>query len=203
MNDSETSRHIEERLREDPNNKDLLTEASRYYHRLAMQGSELALERAGESVKALLAKDKRNVEALSIHANLIILKMKSTRSFLVKIFALLRAGRMLDRAVKIDPTNMTARTVRAFTALVFPSFLRRWKKAVNDFEYLIKRKAEDPSLLPDEMMPKVYYNLGLAYAKSGQIADAVRILAEVISRFPQANESQRAQSLMDKVGGGT
>jgi TolA-binding protein len=98
---------------------------------------------------------------------------------------------------------MTARTVRAFTALVFPSFLRRWKKAVNDFEYLIKRKAEDPSLLPDEMMPKVYYNLGLAYAKSGQIADAVRILAEVISRFPQANESQRAQSLMDKVGGGT
>jgi tetratricopeptide (TPR) repeat protein len=201
LTEHETARHIDERLREDPGNPKLLLEAARYYHRLAMQGSELALDRADEAVKALLAQDKRNAEALAVRANTMILRLKSSRSRLRRIYGLVRAGRMLDCAVRLDPTNMTARTIRAFTALVFPGFLKRWPTAVADFEYLVRRKNEDPSLLPDEMMPKVYYNLGLAYARTGQVAEAVRVLTEVIARFPGAGESERAQSLMEKVKG--
>jgi tetratricopeptide (TPR) repeat protein len=197
----ENPRHIEEILRKDPTNPRSLLEAARYYHRLAMQGSELALDRADEAVKALLAQDKRNAEACAIRANTMILRLKSSRSRLRRIYSLVRAGRILDRAVSFDPTNMTARTIRAFTALVFPGFLKRWPTAVADFEYLIHRKSEDPSLLPDEMMPKVYYNLGLAYAKTGRIADAVRVLTEVITRYPAAGESNRAQALMEKMQG--
>ncbi|HVP58058.1 MAG TPA: tetratricopeptide repeat protein [bacterium] len=201
MTEGETARHIDERLRNDPNNPELLIEAARYYHRLAMQGSELALDRADESVRALLHKDKRNAEAVAIRANTMILRLKASRSRLRRVYTLVRAGRMLDRAVAIDPANMTARTVRAFTALVFPSFLGRWKTAVVDFEYLIKRKAEDSCLLPDEMMPKVYYNLGLAYAKTKQLGQAVRVLTEVVERFPQAHEAERARDLIEKMRG--
>jgi tetratricopeptide (TPR) repeat protein len=197
----ETARHIDERLRADPDNPQLLMEAARYYHRLAMQGSELALDRAAESVKALLAKDRRNAEALAIQANVMIIRLKSSRSFMRKILNLVRAAHMLDRAVTMDPDNMTARTIRAFTALVFPSFFRRWRRAVVDFEYLAKRKAEDPASLPDEMMPKVNFNLGLAYAKTGRVSDAVRVLTGVVTRFPQSSESERAQSLMERIGG--
>ena len=199
MTEGETARHIDERLRQDPTNPGLLLEAARYYHRLAMQGSELALERADESVRALLALDKRNAEALAIHANTMILRLKSSRSRFRRIYSLIRAGRMLDRAVSSDPTDMTARTIRAFTALVFPGFLKRWPTAVADFEYLIRRKREDASLLPDEMMPKVYYNLGLAYAKCGHVGEAVRVLTDVIARFPQSGESERAQTLVEKM----
>lgn len=200
MTEGETARHVDERLRADPANPTLLIEAARYYHRLAMQGSELAIDRADESVRALLRKDRRNAEALAIHANTMILRLKASRSRFRRLFSLIRAGRILDRAVAIDPTNMTARTIRAFTALVFPGILKRWKTAVADFEYLIRRKTEDPSLLPDEMMPKVYYNLGLAYAKSGQAGEAVRVLNEVVARFPQAHEAERAQSLIERMG---
>jgi tetratricopeptide (TPR) repeat protein len=200
LTEGETARHVDERLRADPANPTLLIEAARYYHRLAMQGSELAIDRADESVRALLRKDNRNAEALAIHANTMILRLKASRSRFRRLFSLIRAGRILDRAVAIDPTNMTARTIRAFTALVFPGILKRWKTAVADFEYLILRKTEDPSLLPDEMMPKVYYNLGLAYAKSGQAGEAVRVLNEVVARFPQAHEAERAQSLIERMG---
>lgn len=195
----ENPRHIDELLRQDPANPRLLLEAARYYHRLAMQGSEMALDRADEAVKALLAQDRRNAEACAIHANTSILRLKSSRSRLRRVYVLIKAGRMLDRAVSFDPTNMTARTIRAFTALVFPGFLKRWPTAAADFEYLIRRKGEDPSLLPDEMMPKVYYNLGLAYAKTGRVGDAVRVLTEVVTRFPEAGESDRAQNLMEKM----
>jgi tetratricopeptide (TPR) repeat protein len=200
LTEGETRRHIDERLEQDPENPALLLEAARYYHRLAMQGSELAIDRADESVKALLRKDERNAEALAIHANTMILRLKASRSRFRRLFTLIRAGRILDRAVAIDPTSMTARTIRAFTALVFPNFLKRWKTAATDFEYLIRRKSEDPSLLPDEMMPKVYYNLGLAYAKTGQIVEAVRVLTEVVARFPEAGEAGRAQALIEKMG---
>ena len=49
---------IEEALKQDPQNKDLLMEATRIYHRLAMQGNEASLDMADESVKALLKLDE-------------------------------------------------------------------------------------------------------------------------------------------------
>ena len=199
MADDLTSRHIEERLEADPSNPALLLEAARYYHRLAMQGSETGLERTGAATRALLAKNPRHVEALAILGSYLTIKIKTTRSPFRRLIHFVKAGRVLDRAVKLDPTNVTARTVRGFTALVFPGFLRRAARAVADFEYLIKRKTEDPSLLPDEMMSKIFYNLGLAYSRTGQFGEAQRVLGEVISRFPDSRESERAQALLERL----
>ena len=199
MSDDFTSKHIDERLEQDPTNPDLLVEAARYYYRLAMQGSQAGLQRAGAAAGALLAQDERHVEALAIYGSYLTIKVKTTRSPFRRLFYFLKAGRVLDRAVKLDPTNITARTVRGFTALVFPGFLRRAERAVVDFEYLIERKAEDPSLLPDEMMSKIYYNLGLAYSRTGQAGEARRVLGEVVSRFPESRESGRAQALLERL----
>ena len=44
---------IEEALKQDPRNKDLLLEATRIYHRLAMQGNEASLDMADEGAHAL------------------------------------------------------------------------------------------------------------------------------------------------------
>jgi tetratricopeptide (TPR) repeat protein len=190
---------IEEQLGHDPQNQTLLLDACRLYHRFAMQGDGLAFDNADRSVSSLLAVDKNNVEALAIQGSLHTIRVRKTRSLLRKIYYSIKAARTLDRAVKIDSTNIAARTIRAFTALVLPGFLRRVKTAVRDFEYLIERKREQPELLPDEMMPKVYYNLGLAYAKSGNIEEAMKILAQTMAQFPQTRESTRAQNLLEKI----
>jgi tetratricopeptide (TPR) repeat protein len=192
-------RDIEERLREDPLNKDTLTEASRYYHRLAMQGDGLALDRAEEMVDALLDLDRKNVEALSIAGSLETIKARRSRSLWKRMWYSFKAARTLDRAIKIDPGNVSARTIRAFTALVLPRFLRRLKTAVEDFEYLIGVKSEDPGALPDEMMPKVYYNLGLAHARIGNGERAREILEVVLTKFPDSQEAARAMELLEKL----
>jgi tetratricopeptide (TPR) repeat protein len=190
---------IEARLRNDPHDQAALLEASRFYHRLAMTGQEAAFDKADRAVTRLLRLDKHNVEALAISGSLLTIKARRTPSLFKRIYYAFKAARRLDKAVKTDPANLSARTIRAFTALVLPGFLKRLGRAVDDFEYLIRLKSESPSSLPDEMMPKVYFNLGLAYAKGGDKEHARQVLSEVTSRFPNTRESARAHHLLQRL----
>ncbi|MFC1799926.1 tetratricopeptide repeat protein [Candidatus Eisenbacteria bacterium] len=194
---------IEEALKQDPQNLELLLEVSRLYHRLAMQGNEASLDMADESVKALLRLDGKNVEALSISGSLYTIKARRTTSLFKRIWYSFKAARVLDKAVELDPKNVSARTIRAFTALVLPRYQKRLGTAVGDFEYLLQVKSDDPDVLPDEMMPKVYFNLGFANVKLGNFERAREILSVVIARFPESRESTRAQSLLHKIGEGS
>ncbi len=190
---------LEDQLELDPDNVNLLLEASRYYHRFAMQGSDEAFNKAERSIARILKFDKNNVEALSIAGSLLTIKARRSGSLLKRIWYSIIAARKLDRAVKIDPTNLSARTIRAFTALVLPGFLRRLKTAAEDFEYLIDVKSHHPASLPDEMMPKIYFNLGLAYAKIGDSDRASKVLSFVTENYPGTREHNRAKSLLAKL----
>jgi tetratricopeptide (TPR) repeat protein len=192
-------RSIEERLKANPRDKEALTEATRFYHQIAMRGDDIALDRAAEAVEALLSLDKRNAEGLAIAGSLLTMRARRTTSLFKRMWYAFKAARRLDKAVKADPRNVSARTIRAFTALVLPRYLRRLRTAIEDFEYLIEVKGEDPGALPDEMMPKVYYNLGLAEAKLGNGARAREILEVVMTKFPDAEENHRAHELLEKL----
>jgi tetratricopeptide (TPR) repeat protein len=199
VNGEQSLETIESQLEHDPQNQDLLLEATRHYHRLAMQGDDEAFEKASHSVKILLAANKKHAEALAVKGSLLTIMARTSGSLLRRIYYSIKAAWILDRAVKIDPTNIAARTIRAFTALVLPGFLRRLKTAVRDFEYLVAHKQANPTVLPDEMMPKVYFNLGLAHAKNGDNEKAIGVLSEVISRFPDTREAMRAKRLLAKI----
>ncbi len=199
MTDQNPLKSIEERLERNPRDKDALTEATRFYHQIAMRGDDIALGRAEEVVEALLGLDKRNAEALAIAGSLLTMKARRTGSLTKRMWYAFRAAGKLDAAVKTDPRNVSARTIRAFTALVLPRCLRRLRTAVQDFEFLIEVKAEDPGAMPDEMMPKVYYNLGLAEAKMGNGMRAREILEVVTAKFPDSEENRRAHELLEKL----
>jgi hypothetical protein len=190
---------IEERLSRDPRDKDALSQAARIYHQIAMRGDGLALDRAEEVVDALLREDGTDAEALAIAGSLITMKARRTRSLFKRMWYAFVAARKLDKAVSTDPGNVSARTIRAFTALVLPKYLRRLRTAVEDFDYLIGVKGQDSGALPDEMMPKVYYNLGFALAKMGSGTRAREVLEVVMTKFPSSEEHRRAQELLEKL----
>ena len=174
-------------------------DAAREYHRLAMQGDKVALEKAGEAVDEILASEGDHAEALAVRGSLLTMRAKLTRSFPKRLYYSYKAIRAMNRAVDADPDDPAARAIRGFTSLVLPGFLRRLKVATEDFEYLIRRYQEDPSVLPDEMMPKIYLNLGIAYAKEGRRDAARKALADVTEKFPGSRESDRAQSLLARL----
>lgn len=199
MTDNNPLKSIEERLKENPRDKDALTEATRFYHQIAMRGDDIALDHAEDAVAALLSVDTKNAEAISIAGSLLTMKARRTGSLFKRMWYAFMAARRLDKAVRTDPASVSARTIRAFTALVLPRYLRRLRTAIEDFEYLIEAKGEDPGAMPDEMMPKVYYNLGLAEAKMGNGMRAREILEVVITKFPDSEENSRAHELLEKL----
>jgi tetratricopeptide (TPR) repeat protein len=174
-------------------------EDAREYYRLAMLGDIAAIDMADGAVERLLAEGTGRAEALAIRGGLLTLRAKLTHSFPKRLYYFYKAIKSLNRAVEEEPENPAARTIRGFTSLVLPGFLRRLKVAAEDFEYLIRRYEEDPSFLPDEMMPKIYLNLGIAYAKEGKRDRARKSLAEVTERFPGSGESERAQSVLARL----
>lgn len=194
-----TLKAIEEKMAIEPDNIELLIKACHHYHRLAMEGDCSAIDKAENVIKRILSLDSRNAEALSISGSLLVIKARSSSSWVKRLWYAMTAARRLDRAVRIDPSNPSARTIRAFTGLVLPSFLKRLRKAIDDFEYLIDLKTNDPKRLPDEMMPKVYFNLGLAYAKSGNRRRALEVLDNLVKLFPDTRESLRAKNLMARL----
>jgi tetratricopeptide (TPR) repeat protein len=164
-----------------------------------MQGDAVALDEAERAVDGILKTDRGHAEALAIRGSLLTIRAKLARSFLKRLYYSIKAIRALNRAVEADPDDPAARTIRGFTSLVLPGFLRRLKVAAGDFEYLIRRHQDDPTLLPDEMMPKIYLNLGIAYAKEGKRDEARKALADVTEKFPESRESDRAQSLIARL----
>lgn len=190
---------LEEQLLRDPDNLYILLQVARYHHRLAMQGDDEAFEKAESAVRNLLERDKHHVEALSILGSLFTILARRSGSMLKRGWYSFRAARTLDKAVKIDPDDISARTIRAFTSLVLPRFLKRLKTAVEDFEFLIDVKREHPEKLPDQMMPKVFFNLGLAYARLGEHERARDILEGVVAEYPGTREHNRAKSLIERL----
>jgi tetratricopeptide (TPR) repeat protein len=173
----------------------------KHYHQLAMhmKGPGDILDRADEVARRLLEVEPRNVEAMAISGSLLTIRIRRSRGLFKRMWLAFKAARRLDRAVKIDPDNLSVRTIRAFTGLVLPGFVRRLNSAITDFEYLIRVKEENPEGLPDEMMPKVYLNLGFAYAKKGEYLNAQDVLMHVISDYQGTGEANRAKSLLGRL----
>jgi tetratricopeptide (TPR) repeat protein len=174
-------------------------DGARELHRRAIEGDEDAVAKADGALDRILEGAPDHAEALAIRGSLLTLKAKLTRSFPRRLYYSYKAIRTLNRAIRADPDDPAARTIRGFTSLVLPGFLRRLKVAVEDFEYLIRRYSEDPTFLPDGMMPKIHLNLGIAYAKEGKRDKARKTLTDVTERFPESRESDRARSLLARL----
>lgn len=76
------------------------------------------------------------------------------------------AIKLLDQAVNSCHEDITLRFLRGYNSYRIPeAFFRRTLTAIHDFEYILQRFEEDPSLLPEETYWQILYDLGDAYER--------------------------------------
>lgn len=97
--------------------------------------------------------------------------------------------RTMDEAVEAFPTVAFVYMVRGFTGVGMPDLFRRYVLAIQDLHKVLELKTQDPAAVADERMPLVYLNLGLAYKKNNQTAEARTIWEKGRQRYPQAKEA--------------
>ena len=52
-----------------------------------------------------------------------------------------------------------------------------------------------------EVVPKVFYHLGIAYSSSGESTRAVEVLQNLISKYPETTYKKDATQLLAKLNG--
>ena len=105
-----------------------------------------------------------------------------------------RGMKTMDEAVEDFPTTAVVYIVRGINGVRMPDQFRRYVLAIQDFNKVIELKAHDPAMVSDEPMPLVYLNLGLAYKKNNQKAEAKATWERGRQLYPQAKEA----ALIDK-----
>jgi tetratricopeptide (TPR) repeat protein len=96
----------------------------------------------------------------------------------------------LDEAVHRFPNTYVVYLRRGITGAQVPDFLNKAPGAVRDLSTVLAMREKDPQAVPDTVMPSVYLNLGLAYKKTGQPAEARAAWEKGKQLYPSARERQ-------------
>ena len=107
-----------------------------------------------------------------------------------------KGTRSMDEAVEEFPDVAVVYLIRGISGVLIPDRFQRYLISIQDFNKVLELKAQDPTALPDAQMPLVYLNLGLAYKKNNQKAEARATWEQGRQRYPQSKETaQMGQEL--------
>lgn len=97
--------------------------------------------------------------------------------------------RTLDEAADLFPSASIVYVVRGIAAASVPDLFNKTAVAVKDLTTVVAMKDTTPAAVPDSVMGNVLLNLGRAYKKSGQIAEARAAWEQARKVYPAAPEA--------------
>jgi tetratricopeptide (TPR) repeat protein len=96
----------------------------------------------------------------------------------------------LDEATERFPAAFVVYLVRGITAANVPDMFRKAPVAVKDLSTVVTMRETNAQAVPETVMPTVYLNLGLAYKRNHQPAEARAAWEKGRTLYPSAPEAQ-------------
>ncbi len=96
----------------------------------------------------------------------------------------------LDEAVERFPNAYIVYLVRGITAVRVPDLFKKAPVAVKDLNTVLALRDKNPDVVPDNVLPSVYLNLGRAYKKNGQPAEARAAWEKGKKLYPSADDTR-------------
>lgn len=100
-----------------------------------------------------------------------------------------KGTRTMDEAAEDFPNMAVVYIVRGIAGVRIPDQFRRYILSIQDLNRVLELKTQDSAAVPDEPLPLVYLNLGLAYKKNNQKAEARATWEKGRQLYPQAREA--------------
>lgn len=169
---------LKEALDEHPEEYSYLKEAGILAFNLALLDAKGNAAQAVEWLARAHEIDKLDDETLCYLGSATTLMARTTRNPFKMTAYVNRGCGYMDKAVRRSPDNITVRMTRAANSKSLPGFLNRRSFAFEDYEYLVRRFENDPSLSVG-LKHMVYSNLAELYRDKGDEprADHYRELA--------------------------
>jgi len=167
------------------------------YHNLAVYKKELKItKRAIEKIEEIYNKNKTSL-ITTYYGSALTLIGRDSKNPVVKIQYVKKGLKYIDKAIEKNPDNLFIRMVRANNNLELPSFFKRLKYAIEDFEWIRKNFEKGKIKLKPQTMAEVYYKLGDAYKRTGKVEKAVKMWQKAKKISPESEYGKKANEILE------
>jgi len=135
------------------------------YHIKAREDAKKYASRAVEFLAKAHEINKRDYETMCYLGSATTMMAKATWNPIKKMSYVNKGTALMDKAVRIDPDNISVRMTRGHNSKSLPSFLNRGEIALDDFKYLADLIQKNPELSLSRKKD-VYINLAELYSKA-------------------------------------
>jgi tetratricopeptide (TPR) repeat protein len=162
---------LQQRLDQDPSDYEALKGLGIVYHGMALKDSKAYAKKAVQYLEQANQKKSDDTEVLCYFGSAYTLLAKDAGDLMSKSSYMNRGVEYMDKAVRMDPENISVRLIRANNSKNLPGFLNRRSVAYEDFEYLGGLFEKRPDI-SSSLKASVYRDLASLYKEDGDTAKA-------------------------------
>ncbi len=186
------------RLKNDPNNVDVLLEAGGHYYEQAAQGNDPeALDKADKCFSTVLEQQPRNGLAMVQLGAVYSLRARDANDPMDKMeFMELSLGKM-DKAAQLNPDDARVLLTRGVIDVYLPEMFQRLPLAVADFSHIEELAGKGDIGFSGEEWQTFYFHYGLALKNLGKASKAEDLFARTAALNPESTLGRQAAELIN------
>ncbi|WP_078431241.1 hypothetical protein [Metabacillus halosaccharovorans] len=150
-------------------------------HQQAIDGDKQAAKKAYEILKKVKLKTANHALIEAYYGSSSALIARDHPDLIEKMNLAKRGLKVLDQAVKTEPSNSEIRVLRGNVAFRLPeTYFKKTKTAIEDFQFLIKEYEDKRNNISKEQYSELLLNLGIAYKTLGDNQNAENIWGKLL-----------------------
>lgn len=162
---------LQKRLDQNPSDDDVLKNLGIVYYAAALKDSKAYAKKAIQYLDQAYQKKSEDAEVLCYLGTTYTLLAKDASDLSSMTSNTNKGIGFMDKAVRMDPDNISVRMIRANNSKNLPKFLNRRSVAYEDFEHLASLFEKKPDI-SHLLKAFVYQNLAALYKEDGDAAKA-------------------------------
>ncbi len=191
---------LEQRPSTDPENIEALLELATVYAERALGNDAEALDKADSLLARACVLEPENSVALARHGMVNALKARDAEQPMLKLEYVQRGLGLVDKAVALDPHNVTVRMVRGRVCMSLPPMFGRSATAIEDFSHILGMAEARPEAFDAELLTEIHLALAQFYRATNQPAEARAHCRSIIEIAPKSSVAAQAEEILVAVG---
>lgn len=190
----------ENKLKKDPENREILLNLGRHYHRIGGDSNNSdAVEKAEEYLSKLIEIDSKNAAGLVYLGSTLTMRALHTSSQDVQLEFVTKGFARMDKAVYFEPDNFEVRLIRGINSTYIPEMMGRLSIALEDFKHIEKLIGEKDLKLEKETLQQYYFHYGLALVKNFENEAAKKMFIRTSQINPDSPLAKSAERELQKI----
>jgi tetratricopeptide (TPR) repeat protein len=194
---SQTASELYNNFKLHKNDSTIAINTAKQLHDLAVEkGNSEYTKYAKESLKILLDENPTHVIAMAYLGSVHTLIGRDAYNPINKIKEVERGCDLMDKAIEMDPNNITIRIIRSQNNLQLPDFFNRLPYVGNDLKFLLSDSIF--SQMSNTTQVLILYSKGIYYEKSKKLAKAIEAYQSIMKYDESTPLYNKAKNKIDE-----